>query len=82
MKPYIVRYLVGIVFLLLGFFKLSQGIGFEGTLYIIMGFAFIVMGVVNKKVWVKYERLLTILSWVLIITAGLMFLYLIQTDVM
>lgn len=81
MKPYIIRYLVGIIFLLLGFYKLSEGVGFEGALYIIMGFGFIIMGIVNTRVWIKYEKLLTILSWILIITAGLMFLYLIQTDI-
>lgn len=78
MKPYIIRYLVGVIFLLLALYKLSEGVRFEGTLYLLMGFAFIVMGVINNKIWVQHEKLLTIISWVLIITSCLMFLYLIQ----
>lgn len=81
MKAYIIRYLVGIIFLLLGIYKLYGGAGTDGTLYLLMGFGFIVMGIINNRVLVRYERLLTILSWILIITASLLFLYLIQFDI-
>ncbi len=80
MKPSYTQYLVGI--LLLGFsayqFYLWEYVEF--SLYITAGAAFITMGVIRDKRFVKYERFLNILSWILIFTAGFLLLFLFRTD--
>ncbi|MBL3657764.1 hypothetical protein [Fulvivirga sediminis] len=81
MKKAITQYLVGVAMLLFAIYQIYRQDYWEFSLYITAGMAFIVMGLIkNKALPVGYSRLLNSVSWILIIMAGLLFLFLIQTE--
>lgn len=53
----------------------------EFSLYFSAGLAFLVMGLQKNRVFPQHQKLLTILSWVLILLAGFLLLFLARTDV-
>ena len=50
----------------------------EASLYMIAGAAFIFNTVASEPALVQYKKVLVVITWVLIIAAGILFLYLLQ----
>lgn len=52
----------------------------EAALYTSAGLAFIVMGLISNDVLPGYKKILNVISWILIIVAVFLFLFLVRTD--
>jgi hypothetical protein len=76
-----IQYLAGGLFLAFSLYQVSRDELWEFSLYAIVGAAFITMGLIKDKRFPRYHKLLSILSWILIISAGFMLLFLVRTDV-
>jgi hypothetical protein len=81
MKKLSTQYLVGIAMLFFSLYQLSKPDFWEAALYLSAGLAFISMGLIKDNVFERHKKLLTIVSWALIIISGFMLLFLIRTDV-
>lgn len=76
MKRYIIRYLVGLLFIGIAFYELiGNGDIPETSLYGFLGLSFLVMGFVDQHPQHAQIKLLNTLSWILIAGATLSFLY-------
>lgn len=78
-KSYI-QYIVGSIMLAFSGYQLYIQDVWEASLYIAAGLAFITMGLIKNEAFPKHHKLLTILSWVFILMAGFLFLFLVRTD--
>lgn len=74
------QYLAGGLFLAFSLYQVSKDQLWEFLLYAIAGAAFITMGLVKDKKFPEYQMLLSIISWILILSAGFMLLFLVRTD--
>jgi hypothetical protein len=72
------QYLFGLIFMGVGIYQLTIGDYLEVSLYVIAGLTFIVNGLSLEPKLTSYKKPLVILSWILIITTGLLLLYLVQ----
>ena len=72
------QYLFGLIFACVGGYYLYQKDYLEASLYLLAGLAFIFNTLTNEPKLVSYKKILTIVTWVLIITVGLVFLYVLQ----
>jgi uncharacterized membrane protein len=72
------QYLFGIIFIGVGIYQLVINDYLEFSLYTIAGLAFIVNALTFEAKLLPYKKPLVIVSWVLIITTGILFLYLLQ----
>lgn len=72
------QYLFGVIFLAFGIYQLVLKDVLEASLYMVAGAAFIFNTVASEPSLSNYKKLLVAITWVLIITAGLLFLYLLQ----
>ena len=72
------QYLFGLIFFGVGIYYITNGSWFESSLYIVAGLAFVFNALTLEPKLVKYKRPLTVISWILIISTGLLLLYLIQ----
>jgi hypothetical protein len=72
------QYLFGVIFIGVGIYQGTIGDYLETSLYSLAGLAFIVNAATMQPQLVKYKKPLVIVSWILIITTGLLFLYLLQ----
>jgi hypothetical protein len=72
------QYLFGLIFIGVGIYQLTIKDFLEFSLYGIAGLSFIVNALTLEPKLVAYKKNLVIASWILIITTGLLFLYLIQ----
>jgi hypothetical protein len=72
------QYLFGIIFLGFGIYQLVLKDMLEASLYMVAGAAFIFNTAASEPSLSKHKKLLVVITWVLIITAGLLFLYLLQ----
>ena len=72
------QYLFGAIFLAVGLYQLYQKDFLEAALYLLAGLAFAANTLVSEPRLVAYKKLLTIVTWTLIISTGLVFLYVIQ----
>ena len=70
-------YFVGAIALLFGFYQMYITEMLEATLYTSVGLAFIAMALVKNEVFPEYQKILNIVSWVLIAVAVIVFLYVI-----
>ena len=76
MKNHYVRYLAGLLFIIIGVYDWMQFQYLPETLlYIFLGAAFILMGFIAHFPEHPQKKLLNTLSWVLIIGAALAFIY-------
>ena len=78
MKPQTRQYLFGLIFIAVGIYQLVIRDYIEMALYSLVGLAFIVNTLSMEPKLLQYKKLLAIISWVLIISTGLLFLYVIQ----
>lgn len=72
------QYVFGLIFLGVGIYQLVKNDMLEATLYLIAGAAFIFNTLATEPNLFKYKKMLVILTWTLIIAAGVLFLYLLQ----
>ena len=72
------QYLFGLIFIGVGIYQLTVADYLEFSLYVVAGLSFIINALTLEPKLVAHKKNLVILSWVLIITTGLLLLYLIQ----
>lgn len=72
------QYLFGLIFIGVGIYQLTIKDYLEFSLYSIAGLSFIVNALTMEPKLIAFKENLVIASWILIITTGLLFLYLIQ----
>ena len=72
------QYLFGLIFFGVGIYQATIRDYLEMTLYMVAGLAFIVNAATLQPQLAAYKKILVILSWILIICSGLLFLYLLQ----
>jgi hypothetical protein len=78
MKALSRQYLFGLIFIAVGVYQLTISDYLEACLYSVAGLAFIVNAMTLETRLSEYKKPLVVASWVLIITTGLLFLYLLQ----
>lgn len=76
-----IQYLVAVAMLAVSIYQLTKSDFWEFSLYLSAGLAFLVMGIQKNQLFPQYNKVLTILSWVLIFLAGFLLLFLTRTDV-
>lgn len=72
------QYLFGLIFFGVGVYYLTRNIAIESSLYLVAGLAFVVNALSIEPKLVRYKKPLTILSWITIIAAGILLLYMVQ----
>ena len=72
------QYLFGLIFIGVGIYQLTIRDYLETSLYSIAGISFIVNALSLEPGLIRYRKPLVILSWILIIATGILFLYLLQ----
>jgi len=72
------QYLFGLIFIAFGIYQLVQRDTLEASLYIIAGAAFVSNTLATEPAFSEYNKILVALTWILIIAAGILFLYLLQ----
>ena len=73
------QYLYGVIFLSVGiYYMVVRQDWLEALLYSIAGLAFISNTLASEPRWVQYKKALSIITWILIISTGLIFLYVLQ----
>lgn len=72
------QYLFGIIFFGVGIYYITHRSWFESSLYIVAGLAFVFNALVLEPKLAKHKKPLTVISWILIISTGLLLLYMIQ----
>jgi len=80
MKGAFIQYLVGVVMIAFSLYQAYVQEYWEFALYSVAGAAFITMGLIRDKVFAKHEKLMTILSWLLIGATVFIFFFLVRTD--
>lgn len=72
------HYLLGLIFIGVGIYHYFINDFLELALYGVAGLAFIVNGLTLEEKLFEYKKPLVIVSWILIGTTGLLFLWLLQ----
>ncbi len=73
---------IGLGFFVFGIYELSRGRVEEMIMYSLVGLAFVFTWWSTRPgLEPKNKRMLTIISWVLILAAGFTFLFLVRTDI-
>ena len=72
------QYLFGLIFIAFGIYQLVQKDMLEASLYIIAGAAFVANTLATEAALSDYKKILVGITWILIIAAGILFLYLLQ----
>jgi hypothetical protein len=72
------QYLFGLIFMAVGVYQFTIKDWLEFSLYTLAGLAFIVNSLTMEPRLLPYKKPLAIISWVLIISTGILFLYLLQ----
>jgi hypothetical protein len=72
------QYIFGLIFIGVGIYQLTIGDYLEFSLYALAGISFVVNGFTLEPKMEAYKKLLVVVSWVLIISTGILFLYLVQ----
>lgn len=72
------QYLFGLLFTGIGIYQAIMNDYLEFSLYTVAGLAFVVNALSSEPKLVSYKKPLVITAWVLIISAGILFLYLLQ----
>jgi hypothetical protein len=72
------QYLFGLIFVGVGIYQYVIGDYIEMWLYAIAGVAFIVNSLTLEPRLIAYKKPLVVVSWILIASTGILFLYLLQ----
>ncbi len=74
------QYLLGAVLIAFSIFQITKNEFWEFLLYFSSGGAFIIMALIQRDVFPRHKKLMTVLSWIFILTAGFVLLFLARTD--
>lgn len=72
------QYLFGLIFFGFGVYEFKKDDPLEAAVYLTAGLAFIFNNLVGEPKLVAYRRPLIITTWILIIAAAIIFLYVLQ----
>ena len=75
------QYLFGLIFFCAGLYQAYIHDYIEFSLFVVAGLAFVVNALTFEPKLIKYKKPLVVISWILIITTGILFLYLLQFKV-
>jgi hypothetical protein len=78
MSAHIRQYLFGSIFIAFGIYQLYIKDYLEFWLYVLAGTAFIVNALTSEPRLENFRKPLVILSWILIVSTGILFFYLIR----
>lgn len=73
------QYLFGSIFFAVGIYHLWIKDYLEASLYCLAGLAFIVNTLTSEPRLVEYKKILVAISWILIISTAILFLWLLQS---
>ncbi|HEY3405072.1 MAG TPA: hypothetical protein VGK59_16905 [Ohtaekwangia sp.] len=71
-------YLFGVIFLAVGLFQVYQKDYLEASLYLLAGLSFIANTLTSEPKLATAKKALVVITWILIITTALVFLYVLQ----
>lgn len=72
------QYLFGLVFFGFGVYEFRKNDPLEASVYLIAGLAFIFNNLVSEPRLLAYKKTLVAITWILIIAASIIFLYVLQ----
>jgi hypothetical protein len=72
------QYLFGLIFFAFGIYEFTKNDPLEAAVYLSAGLAFICNNLVSEPRLYEYKKVLVALTWILIIAAGGIFLYVLQ----
>lgn len=72
------QYAFALLFLAVGIFQLVKKDSLEASLYIMAATAFILNSLAGEAKLIRYKKWLVVATWVLMISVGILFLYLLQ----
>ena len=78
MNPRTRQYLFGLIFLGVGLYQFVKKDILEASLYLTAGAAFIFNTMATEPSFHQYKKGLVIITWTLMVVAGILFLYLLQ----
>jgi len=73
------HYLFGAIFIGLGIYYFAKPDLLEAFLYTLAGLSFVVNTLTTEPRLAEYKKPLVIITWVLIVSTGVLFLYLLQS---
>jgi hypothetical protein len=78
MNPRTRQYLFGLIFIGVGLYQFVKEDMLEAALYSTAGAAFVFNTLATEPSLLNYKKVLVIITWTLMILAGILFLYLLQ----
>lgn len=78
MNALIRQYIFGAFFIIFGIYQATKKDYLEVALYLTAGAAFIFNALAKEPRFVNYKTPLVVITWGLIVSAGILFLYMIQ----
>ena len=78
MDSHLRQYLFGLIFFGFGIYEFMKNDPLEASVYLIAGLAFIFNNLVSEPRFFNYRKTLVTITWVLIIAASIIFLYVLQ----
>ena len=73
------QYLFGLIFIIFGGYQLYRTHDYlEASLYIVAGLSFVFNATTSEPRLIAHKKVLVLITWALIIAAGILFLYLLQ----
>ena len=72
------QYLFGLIFFAFGVYEFMKNDPLEAAVYLSAGLAFICNNLVSEPRLYPYKKILVTITWILIIAAGITFLYVLQ----
>ncbi len=73
------QYLFGLIFIAFGGYQIFKNNDYlESSLYLVAGLSFVFNAATAEPRLIAYKKLLVLITWALIIAAGILFLYLLQ----
>ena len=78
MNSHLRQYLFGLVFFGFGVYEFKKNDPLEASVYLIAGLAFIFNNLVSEPKFHAHRKTLVAITWILIIAASIVFLYVLQ----
>ncbi|HZB12551.1 MAG TPA: DUF3953 domain-containing protein [Chryseolinea sp.] len=72
------QYLFGLIFFGFGVYEFKKNDPLEASVYLLAGLAFIFNNLISEPKLLGYRKLLVTITWILIIAASIVFLYILQ----
>ncbi len=72
------QYLFGLIFFGFGIYEFRKNDPLEASVYLIAGLAFVCNNLIYEPRLFNYKKILVTITWILIIAAAIIFLYVLQ----